>query len=157
MTVVPNWLFAAGICVVAIVLETVCAGRDPATALKALRQPRWALPFPVWVAIGLAYYGACFFALWRLFGAGEAAHPCIVLLAVVMVANALWNYFFFRRKDYRLSFWYQAPYAAVAIAFLWCAAPIDRAVAVAFGIYMLYWPYALAWTYRVWKLNGNRT
>jgi tryptophan-rich sensory protein len=109
------------------------------------------------VAIGLAYYGACFFGLWRLFAVGETARACIVLLVVVMAANAFWNYFFFRRKDFRLSFWYQAPYAAVAIAFLGCVAPVDGAVAVVFGIYLLYWPYALAWTYEVWKLNRNST
>ncbi|MGH9794673.1 MAG: tryptophan-rich sensory protein [Candidatus Acidiferrales bacterium] len=149
-----NWVWAAGACLAAIILETICAGREPAAALKALRQPPWALPFPAWVAIGFVYYLACFVAWVRLLGLAMA-EVCLALLILLMGANAIWTYFFFRRRDFRLSFWVQIPYAALAIGFLGCAMFLDAVVASLFAVYVLYLPYAAAWTYRVWKLNGD--
>jgi len=149
----PHWVLATAACVAAVILETLCAGRDPGGALKTTRQPRWALPFPVWVAIGLVYYAACFFSLWRLLPRRPEATTCIVLLVAIMAANGFWNYFFFRRRDFRVSFWYQVPYLGLAVAFLWCVARVDAVVAAIFGAYFVYMPFAAVWVYQVWKIN----
>ncbi len=151
----PNWVLAAGACVAAVILETLCAGRDPGAALKQLRQPRWALPFPAWVAIGLGYYAACFFALLRLLDLSGTARTCITLLLALMGANGLWNYFFFRRRNYRLGFWLSFWYAGLTVVVLWCVLVLDRTAGLVLALYFVYQPYALAWTFRVWKMNDN--
>ncbi|MGH9816976.1 MAG: tryptophan-rich sensory protein [Candidatus Acidiferrales bacterium] len=151
----PNWVLAAGVCVAALIFETLCAGGDPGAALKQLRQPRWALPLPAWVAIGLGYYAACYLALLRLLDLAGTARSCITLLVVLMAANGLWNYFFFRRRNYRLSFWYLFPYVGLAVVVLWCVLVLDRTAGFVVALYFSYLPYALAWTFRVWKMNDN--
>jgi tryptophan-rich sensory protein len=150
-----NWLIAGAICLAAVAAEALLSG-DASAFLKSIKQPRWALPLPAWVAIGLLYYAACFFALARILAYGleqPAAAAAFSVLIVVMAANAAFNWLFFRRRDFRASCYYFLPYAVLVFALIALLGRIDASAAIAFVVYACYLPYALFWSYRVWKLN----
>jgi tryptophan-rich sensory protein len=149
-------VISGSICLAAAAAEGLLAGGDVRRALAEIRQPRWALPLFGWILIGLAYYSACFFVLWRLLGTGleqTEVTAAFVLLAVIMAANAAFNWFFFRRRDFRTSFWFFVPYAVLVAALIVMLSRIDTPSAAVFVIYAAYLPYALAWSFRVWRLN----
>jgi tryptophan-rich sensory protein len=79
----------------------------------------------------------------------------LTLTMVMMAGNVAWNFLFFRRRDLGLSFWFFLPYTALMLVLLYALSQIDLVSAGIFLIYFLYLPYALAWGYRIWKLNGN--
>lgn len=150
-----TWLIAGAICLAAIAAEGLLSG-DASGFLKAIKQPRWALPLPAWIAIGLLYYAACFFALTRILAYGleqPVAASAFSTLIVVMAANAAFNWVFFKRRDFRASFYYFFPYAVLVFALIALLGQIDALAAGAFVAYACYLPYALFWSYRVWKLN----
>jgi benzodiazapine receptor len=153
-------LLALGLCAGGAALEALCAGPGVKDRLDALRLPRFAPPFAVWMVIGGLYYVICFAVLYRLLqgslgGPGGGARQVALGLAVLLlVGNAGWNYFFFRLRDLRASMRYSAAYAAVAVAF---AAALFRADAVAGWIflpYLIYLAYGSWWGYALWRLNG---
>ncbi len=129
---------------------------DAAAFLRAIKQPRWALPLPAWVAIGLVYYVACFVVLDRLLTFGlqyPMATAAFVALVATMAANAAWNWVFFKQRDFRGAFYYYFPYAALIVTLIVLLAQVDPVSAALFGVYACYLPYALLWSCRVWKLN----
>lgn len=150
-----TWLIAGAICLAAVAAEGFLSG-DASAFLKSIKQPRWALPLPAWIAIGLLYYAACFFALTRVLAYGleqPVAASAFSTLIVVMAANAAFNWVFFKRRDFRASFYYFFPYAVLVFALIALLGQIDALAAGAFVAYACYLPYALFWSYRVWKLN----
>jgi tryptophan-rich sensory protein len=52
-----------------------------------------------------------------------------------------------------LSFLWFGPYSLVVLLLLWCMSKVDVLAACLLLTYSLYLPYALLWSYRVWKLN----
>jgi tryptophan-rich sensory protein len=139
--------------IIGVVLETLCAGKEPGGVLKMLHQPRWAFPMPVWYAIGFFYYMMCFAVVYRLAASGRAETTALMLIAALMAANAGWNLIFFRLRSLRWSFWFYVPYVVLVgllIKDLWS---VDRASAKLFLIYSAYLPYALVWSHFVQKLN----
>lgn len=73
----------------------------------------------------------------------------------MMLANALWNYLFFRA---------QKLFASVLVAFLApvmdlvllvCLMRLDRLAAWALIPYLIYRVYSLWWAYGLWKLNRD--
>jgi tryptophan-rich sensory protein len=78
--------------------------------------------------------------------------PTALLLAV-MVANTLWNYFYFRQRDLRVVFWYSVGYSPLVFALLMSLLPTDFAAAIGWIVYVAYLPYALYVFYATWKLN----
>lgn len=151
-----TYLTALLICVAAAGFEALCAGRDPMGKLRALKQPGWSPPNWVWVLIGIAWYGICFTALVRLLPFWPAGKAPVVLLVLLMLANAAANVPAFRmgRLDLALAFF--APYWLLLAAFLWAACPLDRLTCVLFGGYALYQPYAAAWGWALWRMNRVR-
>jgi len=151
-----SWLIAGLICVIWAAAEALLAGGDVEHFLRELKQPPWALRKGVEFWIAFAYYGAAFVTLWRLFDlrqTGESTILPLILLIAMMTLNAAWNFVFFRRRDLRLSFLWFAPYSFVVLLLLWCMSKIDALAACLLLTYSLYLPYALLWSYRVWKLN----
>ncbi len=149
-------LIAGLICVAAAGTEGLCAGAGVSQFMKGLQQPRWSLPMWAWYLVGLAYYVACFVALYRVLGLGlEEFLPRItfILLLALMAGNAGWNWIFFRQKNLRLSFQSFVPYGLLAVVLLWSLMQVDALAAGVFALYVAYFPYALAWGYQVWKLN----
>ncbi len=150
-----NWLIAAFICLAAIVAEGLLSG-DASKALRSIKQPSWALPLPAWIVIGLIYYAASFAALFRLLAGGlerPFAAAAFAALIAVLAANAAFNWIFFKRRDFRASFYYYFPYLALVATLIALLMQVDTLAAAMFLAYACYLPYALAWSYRVWKLN----
>ena len=148
-----TYLIAFLICAAAAAFEALCAGRDPMGKLRALKQPAWSPPNWLWVLIGIAWYGICFAALVRLLPFWPADKAPVVLLVLLMLANAAANFPAFRmgRLDLALAFF--APYWLLLAAFLWAVCPLDRLTCVLFGVYALYQPYAAAWGWALWRTN----
>ena len=150
-------LAALAICAAGAALEGLCAGPGVRERLAALRLPRFAPPFAAWMVIGGLYYVICFAVLYRLLrgGLGSGARQVALTLAVLLlVGNAGWNHFFFRRRDLRASMLYNVAYAGVAVAF---AVSLFRADAMAGWIflpYLVYLVYGSWWGYALWRLNG---
>jgi len=151
-----SWLIAGLICVISAAAEALLAGSAVERFLQELKQPPWALSKGVWFWVGFAYYGAAFVILWRLLDlrqtGGFTLFPLILLMAM-MTLNAAWNFVFFRRRDLRLSFLWFIPYSVVVLLLLWCLSKIDLLATGLLLTYSLYLPYALLWSYRIWKLN----
>src|SRR5262245_431655 len=102
------------VCAAAAALEGACAGSGVRERLREFRTPRVTPPFAVWVAIGVAYYIVCGSILYRLLRMELRSMErtvALILLALVLVINAAWNVFFFRRRDLRASVLINFPYA----------------------------------------------
>lgn len=148
-------LIASGICALAALLEGVAAGRGVKERLALLRAPRWALSFGGWVVVGALYYVLCFAVLLRLLGQPSTAlrNSALATLVALMAANAGFNFVFFRRRNLRASFLFFLPYSAIAVALFVQLLLVDRFAAAVFGPYLLYFVYATAWGYEMWRLN----
>jgi tryptophan-rich sensory protein len=153
-----SWLIAGLICVISAAAEGLLAGSDADRFLQELKQPPWALRKGVELWISFSYYGAAFVTLLRLLDlrqTGEFTLLPLILLMAMMTLNLAWNFVFFRRRDLHLSFLWFAPYSLVVLSLLWCMSRIDVLAACLLLTYALYLPYALLWSYRVWKLNAR--
>jgi len=150
---VNPWLLAGLICVAAAGFEGLCAGRDPMGQLKALKQPSWSPPTWAWVLIGIAWYGICYVALVRLLPLWPHEPLPLILLLKLMVLNALANIPAFRMRRLDLALAFFAIYWPVLAAFMWFVHPVDRPTFALFAIYGVYQLYALAWGYRLWRMN----
>jgi benzodiazapine receptor len=153
-----NLGFAIAVCVAGMAGEAALAGKDANAMMKALKQPAWALPTWAWYFIGFAYYAACFVTLYRLRNSGliiPMQSLALALVIAVMIANAAWNFIFFRRRNFGLSFWFFLPYTTLVMALIYTLSRIDSLSATIFAAYLMYLPYALAWSHSTWKLNPD--
>jgi tryptophan-rich sensory protein len=152
--VARTFLFAASVCIVAALLEAICAGRSVRQRMTALRRPRYSVPFTGWIVIGGLYYAICFAVLVRLLLASTALRVlAITLFGIVMATNALWNLFFFRTRNLWHAFLVGLAYSVVALVLLFVLSRVDVAAAWCFAPYVIYLFYANVWSYGVWKLN----
>jgi tryptophan-rich sensory protein len=153
-------LSALLICIIAAALEGALAGSGVRQRLAALRMPPYSPTFTVWLLIGVVYYAICFIVLRHLLAAHSVTPPLrvsVVLLLVVLLANALWSVLFFRRRDLRASFIAFIPYSVVVAALVVSLSgiyPFGAALFMCYGIYLLY---ATWWGYRLWLLNTQET
>ena len=150
-----DWALVGAVAAAAV-LEGALAGRDVRARFAELRQPPFSPPLFVWFAIGVACYLICFALLYRLLASGFPAasyRAAFVLVLALMVANAVWGFLFFRRKDLRASLLAFVPYGLVAFVLALLLARIDRTSALVLMPYLAYFPYALWWSYRLWALN----
>lgn len=141
------------ICVAAAGLEGMLAGSGVRQRLAALRMPAYSPPFAVWLVIGAAYYAICFVVLRHLLPGGFTL--ALVLLVLVLLANALWSVLFFRWRDLRASFIAFVPYAvlvAALVLLLWRHYPLGAVLFMGYCAYLLY---ATWWGYRLWVLNAT--
>ena len=145
------------ICIAAAAAEGALAGSGVRQRLGALRMPPYSPPFEVWLLIGLVYYAVCFVVLRHLLAANpftRMGRAALILLIVVLVANALWSVLFFRRRDLRSSFIAFIPYSVVVAVLIACLFPIYPFGAALFMCYGVYLFYATWWGYRLWLLNS---
>jgi tryptophan-rich sensory protein len=148
---VNTTLLALLICVTAAALEGILAGRGVRQRLASLRMPPYSPPFFLWLLIGLAYYIICFIVLRELL-AGSFTLP-LILLVLILLANAFWGVLFFRWRDLRASFAAFIPYAALVAALVVSLVRSYPFGAVLFICYCAYLLYATWWGYRLWLLN----
>jgi len=151
-------LLSFAICGAASVLEGAAAGGDVRARYAELRLPPFSPPFPLWIAIGLAYYTMCFVVLWRLLSLdpGLARTIALALIVTIMMINAAWGLLFFRLRDFRASYLAFFPYGALVVALTLLLARIDVGGAFVVLPYALYLVYATWWGRAVWRLNDAR-
>ena len=154
-----QFLVAFAICVAAVLVEFVAAGKDPRAYLKRLQQPSWACPFWSWYVVGILFYGACLIALYLVLLHDPSLGirwRAIELLITVMVLNPIWNIIFFRWHLPGLSFWFYLPFAALVLLTVYVLYLVDGEAAAPFIPFLLYLPYGCAWSYSVWRKNRYR-
>jgi translocator protein len=144
-------LLALLICIAAAALEGVFAGSGVRQRLASLRMPPYSPPLSVWLLIGITYYVICFIVLRQLL-ARSFTLP-IVLLVLVLLANAFWSVLFFRWRDLRVSFIGFLPYALLVAALVVSLVRSYPFGAVLFMCYCAYLLYATWWGYRLWLVN----
>jgi benzodiazapine receptor len=153
-----NLIAALGICVVAVLLEGLCAGTGVKEYLSQLKWPSYSPPPWAWYAIAVVYYAVVFVCAYRIL-----EHPTTTpfrnaawtLLLVVALLNALWNVLFFQAKNLGATFIFSLAYSVVVIGCLYCLSRVDHLAAFALGLYAVYLLYANVWGYRVWRLNSR--
>ena len=111
---------ALAICAAAAGLEAVLAGRGVKQRFIELRVPRLSPPLKVWITIGVAYYVICFVVLYRLLVLPQTSlrRAALGLVMIVLLANAVWNFLFFRLRSLRLSFIAGVFYSLVRAQFI---------------------------------------
>ena len=118
-------------------------------------MPRLSPPLTIWIVIGAVYYAICFVVLYRLLvlppsGVRAAA---LSLIVIVLLANAFWNYLFFRLRSLQLSFLAGVLYSLVALGLLPVLYNLDRVAAWCFLPYAVYLSYANWWGYALLRAN----
>jgi translocator protein len=148
-------LVALAVCAASALLEGVLAGPGIRRRLAELRQPRGSPKFGVWVGIGLMYYVTCLILLSRLIGnlGSPLRRLAVALVIVLLLANAAWNFVFFRRKDVQGAVVVSLSYGVVALVLAVVLFEVDRVGAWVFLPYVLYLVYATWWILELRRLN----
>ena len=150
---------SAIVCVFAAGLEGLCAGKNVKSYFAELKQPRYSPPLWVWTIIGGLFYVTFFFVLYRVLRQENQTAlrtATIILILVMMLLNALWNYFFFRARKLFISLASAALAPLMDLALLICLINLNRVAAWALIPYLIYRVYSLWWVYRLGKVNfGN--
>jgi translocator protein len=145
-----------GVCVLAAALEGVCAGNNVKTYFATLRSPSYALPLWAWYIIGVVYYATFFVVLYRILNLkiDSILRPATLSLVVfMMIANALWNYVFFRARKLFIAFVAGSAAPVFDAALFICLVGLDRVAAWSLVPYLLYRVYSVYWGYALWNLN----
>ncbi len=146
-------------CAVAAGLEGVCAGTEVKSFFARLKSPAYSPPLWGWYIIGGVYYLTFLIVLFRVLrqsGTSVVIDITLALVATMMVANALWNYLFFRAHKLFASvvLTFMAP--VMDLALLVCLSQLDRIAAWSLIPYVLYRLYSLWWAHGLWNLNRAR-
>lgn len=123
-----------------------------------LDKPRFLVPLWTFYLVGLGYYAGCAAVLYRILvyvndRRGETVS--LALIIIVMLLNELWNYLFFGLRSTLAGFLgivaFLMPLTALLLVLRrheWLSARLVTA-------YYLWVLYDLAWTYQLWRLNGD--
>jgi tryptophan-rich sensory protein len=145
-------------CIIAAVLEGVCAGKNVKAFYAELRFPRYSAPLWVWGIIGGFYYFIFWFVLYRLLrvdGYSAVRNFAVALIFFMMVANALTNYVIFRARNLRMSFIIGNLFPLLDMTLFVCLLWLDRVAAWTLIPYLLYRIYAVWWGYGLWRINSK--
>lgn len=77
----------------------------------------------------------------------------LTLVTGLILANAAWNFIFFRLQNLRWSLWFYIPYSLFVAVLIYALWPADRVSAILLLVYSAYLPYAFVWSYVILKLN----
>ena len=146
---------ALAICTAGAVAEVLAAGTGVRERFAELCLPRHSPPLEVWVAVGILYYAVCFIVAYRLLrGSWNPVRSLpLALLLVLMTANALWNYLFFRRKALGASAAAFVPYTILALVLFVSLLGVDRVASWVFFLYVAYLSYAAWWLFALRRAN----
>jgi len=123
-----------------------------------LRLPKLAPRLWAWSILGLAYYVLFFFVLKSLMDDPATSYwtaIALILTVALLIANASWNWLFFRKRNLWLSLVFFLPYALVALALAVVLFRIRSPLLGWYVAYLVYLVYAAWWGYSVWRLNRN--
>jgi translocator protein len=152
------WAWALAACIAAAALEGMMSGRGVQRRFAELRLPKFGPRLWAWPILGAAYYVLFFFLTRSLLDRPATPYwtpVALALTAALLLANAGWNWIFFRRKDLRLSFLFFAPYLLLALALAPVLFRVRSPVSRWYLFYLAYLGYAAWWGYSVWRLNRD--
>jgi translocator protein len=142
-----------GPAVAAAVLGNVLVGRESQRWFRELRQPRLAVPFPAFVAVGGVYYLLLGVVRYRVLQRENATAARLGL--VVLALNEVWNVAFFGCRSTRNAFFGMLGFALPLVA-LQRAIVNDRVATLALAPYTAWvLVYDVPWSYRLWRLNPS--
>lgn len=153
-----SWLWALVACAVAAASEGLLAGSGVGARLSELVLPPFSPPLWVWAIIAALYYVLFFFLLNSLLGTPPTPRLTLLALALVAIllgANATWNWLFFRERDLWLSTIIYVPYAAVALTLAFVLFRLRSPLFYWYLLYVAYLAYAAYWGISLWRLNAN--
>jgi tryptophan-rich sensory protein len=120
--------------------------------------PKFAPPLRVWSIVGAAYYVLFFFLLKSLLGR-PATPPwtaaALVLTTALLIANAVWNWVFFRKRDIWWSFVFLVPYLFIALTLAIVLFRVRSPLLGWYILYPIYLIYAGWWVRCLWRLNND--
>jgi tryptophan-rich sensory protein len=151
------WVWSLAICIAAAATEGMLSGTQVKLRFDELKLPRPAFPLWCWFVIGAAYYVFFFFTVKSILEAPPTriwTATALVLAIVLLAANAIWNLFFFRRKNLWLGFVLFLPYDLAALLFGFVLYYLRNPYFSWFLIYVCYLAYASWWGHRIWRLNS---
>jgi tryptophan-rich sensory protein len=151
-------LVSLGVCGIAAALEGLCAGHNVKSYFAKLKSPPYSPPLWVWYIVGGLYYGTFFFVVYRVLTRGSSsslANTTIAVVLAMMLANALWNYLFFRAQKLAVSVLVTFLAPMMDLVLLICLIRLDRVAAWALMPYLMYRVYSLWWAYGLWKMNRS--
>jgi tryptophan-rich sensory protein len=153
-----SWAWALAACAVAAAAEGVLAGSDVSARLSELVLPPFSPPLWAWAIIGFLYYVLFFFLLNSLLGTASPSSltsRALVLAAILLSANAAWNWLFFREKDLWLSALFFAPYIVAAFSLELVLYRLRSPLFSWYSLYLAYLMYAAWWGFSLWHLNRD--
>ena len=158
MSVLPAVLITLGICVFAAILEGVCAGSNVKQFFAKLKFPSYAPPLWFWYLIGIIYYATFSFVIYRILRIPDASllkQATLALIIFMMIANAAWNWIFFRAQKLFVSFIVVSVFPLFDVVLFLCLLRLDETAAWVLIPYLLYRVYSLWWGYGMWKMNRD--
>jgi len=155
-----NWtalIVSVCICIAVGVLEALLGASGMRTWYPQLRKPRWHLPIPLIVCVGIAVYIIDGFVVYRLCDCPLPVGSRVIgitALCSVMVFNALWNFAFFESRSVLVGFLGLVAFVfpllilQVALTVFFSATPLAHAVYFVWVI-----GYDISLYYTIWRMN----
>lgn len=148
-----NWSVLAVTVAVSVTAATVGNLLIPRAALawfRALSWPRWLVPYPVFIAVGITYYLLIATVLYRALDRGDTTS--VVWTIVVLVANEAWNAILFGLRSTLGAFLGMLAFTVPLTASI-AAAAVDQISLLLLAVYAGWVIYDVAWTYALWRRN----
>lgn len=156
MSITLALLTSLSVCVIAAILEGLCAGKNVKSYFAELKFPRYSAPLWIWYIIGGVYYVIFFFVIFHLLRLEMDSilkTATLALILFMMLANAMWNYVFFRLRNLFAGFISGSLAPILDVALFICLITLDKTAALALVPYLIYRLYAVWWGYGLWKVN----
>ena len=145
-------------CLVFIIIEAFTASKKGMEWFATLKQPRFALPFQVWYLIGGVYYLICGTIAYRLFLNKDSSHfkLTLLLLILMMLGNALPNFFLLKQKSLRKFYLSGIPFAITLAALYFQLLRVDVFSSWVLLPYFIWLIYDFYYFHNLMKLNNDR-
>ncbi len=142
-----------GPALLAAVAGNAFVGKEALRWFRGLRQPRFAVPFEAFVAVGGVYYVLLGVTRYRMLATGN--RPATRLTLAVLALNEMWNAAFFGRRSTRTGFAGMVLFTIPVVA-LQKAVAEDRVATLALAPYTAWViAYDIPWSFRLWRLNPS--
>jgi len=147
-------LFAA----VAIPVLFALVGENGVGWFARLDKPRFLIPLWMFYLVALSYYAGCAAVLYRILvyvsdRRGEMAS--LAMIIILMLLNELWNYLFFGLRSTLAGLLGIVAVLVPLTALLLVLRMYEALSARMVTAYYLWELCDLAWTYQLWRLNGD--
>jgi tryptophan-rich sensory protein len=145
-------------CVLFALFGAALVGESLGTWYGALDKPWFLVPLWVFYIVGAVYYVLFATVLYRILvyvedRGGKAAS--LTLTICVLFLNELWNYGFFGLQSTLVGFLGIAVFLAPLTALLLTLRKHERFSVGPVAAYWVWVLYDLAWTFALWRLNGD--